>query len=191
MTSLNKFAGPKNVEVAGQPVQGRSGGGLFDCEGYVVGVCNAADPADNEGLFAAVETLHKELDQAHLSVVYQSSPPGAARAVPTAIAAAALAIPTGRPAGDQAAVPIARWPAASRPMNFARPRPCRNCRLPSRVRRSVQIKAGRASRPRSSASSVRWAIQKPSPKCLCSIAARETFLDNSWPPSVARKALVG
>jgi thiol-disulfide isomerase/thioredoxin len=74
VTSLNKFAGPKNVEVAGQPVQGRSGGGLFDSEGYVVGVCNAADPADNEGLFAATETIHAQLDQAHLSVVYQTLP---------------------------------------------------------------------------------------------------------------------
>ncbi|HEY1784136.1 MAG TPA: trypsin-like peptidase domain-containing protein [Pirellulales bacterium] len=74
VTSINKFSGPANVEVAGQPVQGRSGGGLFDAEGYVVGVCNAADPADNEGLFAAAETLHKELDQAKLSAVYQATP---------------------------------------------------------------------------------------------------------------------
>ena len=72
VTSLNKFSGPANVEVAGQPVQGRRGGGLFDAEGYVVGVCNAADPADNEGLFAAAETLHEELDQAHLSAIYQT-----------------------------------------------------------------------------------------------------------------------
>jgi thiol-disulfide isomerase/thioredoxin len=70
VTSLNKFAGPKNVEVAGQPVQGRSGGGLFDSEGFVVGVCNAADPADNEGLFAAAETLRIELDQSKLSSLY-------------------------------------------------------------------------------------------------------------------------
>jgi hypothetical protein len=74
VTSINKFSGPANVEVAGHPVQGRSGGGLFDAEGYVVGVCNAADPADNEGLFAAAETLHKELDQAKLSAVYQATP---------------------------------------------------------------------------------------------------------------------
>ncbi len=53
VNSLNKFLGPANVQVAGQPVQGRSGGGLFDAQGQVVGVCNAADPADNEGLFAA------------------------------------------------------------------------------------------------------------------------------------------
>ena len=53
VNKLNKFQGPPNVTVAGQPVQGRSGGGLFSSEGYVIGLCNAADPSDKEGLFAA------------------------------------------------------------------------------------------------------------------------------------------
>ncbi|HEX4143390.1 MAG TPA: thioredoxin domain-containing protein [Pirellulales bacterium] len=99
VTAVNKFSGPANVEVAGQPVQGRSGGGLFDSEGYVVGVCNAADPADNEGLFAAIETLHKELDQAHLSVVYQSTPSSAASGLADAGSNGQVAIPTGRAGG--------------------------------------------------------------------------------------------
>ena len=99
VTSVNKFSGPANVEVAGQPVQGRSGGGLFDAEGYVVGVCNAADPADNEGLFAAAETLHKELDQANLSVVYQATPGSmAAGGLAGGNSNGRVAIPTGRPA---------------------------------------------------------------------------------------------
>ncbi len=54
ITSLDKFAGPPTIQVAGQPVEGRSGGGLFSSDGYVIGVCNAADPADKEGLFAAL-----------------------------------------------------------------------------------------------------------------------------------------
>ncbi|HTU23891.1 MAG TPA: trypsin-like peptidase domain-containing protein [Pirellulales bacterium] len=96
VTSVNKFSGPANVEVAGQPVQGRSGGGLFDSEGYLVGVCNAADPMDNEGLFAAVETLHKELDQAHLSLVYQSPSAGpAASALAAGSSEGPIAIPGG------------------------------------------------------------------------------------------------
>ena len=53
VNSLDKFQGPPNLQVAGQPVEGRSGGGLFSSEGYVIGVCNAADPSDREGLFAA------------------------------------------------------------------------------------------------------------------------------------------
>ena len=77
ITSLDKFLGPPNIQVAGQPVEGRSGGGLFTTEGYLIGVCNAADPSDGEGLFAAPATIRAELDSAKLSFVHQpsSSPP--------------------------------------------------------------------------------------------------------------------
>ena len=70
VTSLDKFLGPPNLQVGGLPVQGRSGGGLFSREGFVIGVCNAADPQDNEGLYAALAALHAELDEAELSFVY-------------------------------------------------------------------------------------------------------------------------
>lgn len=63
VASLNKFLGPPNVQVAGQPVQGRSGGGLFTADGRVIGVCNAADPADDEGLYAALPSIWAQLDQ--------------------------------------------------------------------------------------------------------------------------------
>jgi hypothetical protein len=58
ITARDKYLGPPNIEVAGLPVQGRSGGGLFSPEGYVIGVCNAADPEDNEGLYAALPSIH-------------------------------------------------------------------------------------------------------------------------------------
>jgi S1-C subfamily serine protease len=67
ITTIDKFLGPPNFQVAGQPVQGRSGGGLFSAEGYVIGVCNAADPEDDEGLYAAVAAIHAELNQAGLA----------------------------------------------------------------------------------------------------------------------------
>ncbi len=73
--SLNKFLGPANLQVAGQPVQGRSGGGLFSSDGLVVGVCNAADPADNQGLYAALPSVHRQLDNAFLSDIYRSAKP--------------------------------------------------------------------------------------------------------------------
>lgn len=63
ITAINKFLGPPTFSVAGQPDQGRSGGGLFTVDGYLIGVCNAADPADNEGLYAAIEPIHKELER--------------------------------------------------------------------------------------------------------------------------------
>ena len=77
VTSLDKFVGAPNVQVAGQPVEGRSGGGLFSSEGYVIGVCNAADPSDKEGLFAALGSIYAELDRKDsegrdLSFVYKS-----------------------------------------------------------------------------------------------------------------------
>ena len=39
VTSLDKFLGPPNIQVAGQPVQGRSGGGLFSADGRVIASC--------------------------------------------------------------------------------------------------------------------------------------------------------
>jgi thiol-disulfide isomerase/thioredoxin len=76
VTSLNKYQGPANLQTAGMPVQGRSGGGLFSADGYVVGVCNAADPADREGLFAAVDSIHRQLDDAKLTRIYRDHAAG-------------------------------------------------------------------------------------------------------------------
>lgn len=76
VTALDKFMGPANLTVAGLPVQGRSGGGLFSLDGYVIGVCNAADPSDNEGLYAALESIHAELDRSKLSYLYRPNTKG-------------------------------------------------------------------------------------------------------------------
>lgn len=70
--SLDKYLGPPNVQVSGVPVVGRSGGGLFSKDGYVIGVCNAADPADQEGLYAGLPSIHELLDSVKLSFVYKS-----------------------------------------------------------------------------------------------------------------------
>ncbi len=70
--SLDKFLGPPNIQVAGLPVEGRSGGGLFSADGLLIGVCNAADPADREGLYAALATVHEELEKTGLSHVVRS-----------------------------------------------------------------------------------------------------------------------
>jgi thioredoxin-like negative regulator of GroEL len=78
VTAVDKYLGPANVQVAGQPVQGRSGGGLFSIDGTLLGVCNAADPTDNEGLFAALPAIHEQLDEAGLAFVYRSVYPSGA-----------------------------------------------------------------------------------------------------------------
>lgn len=123
VNSLNKFLGPANIQVAGQPVEGRSGGGLFSPEGLVVGVCNAADPQDREGLFAAVECIHALLDSAGLAYVYDPAKPGPA--LPETLAEPAGAEANNRLATAHqppAAAPVSRgaleeiqWP--SRPAN--------------------------------------------------------------------------
>jgi S1-C subfamily serine protease len=76
VTSLNRFAGPPNVEVSGIPVQGRSGGGLFTADGALIGVCNAAIPTDNEGLYAALGAIQSELDGQRLAFVHDQTPSG-------------------------------------------------------------------------------------------------------------------
>jgi hypothetical protein len=64
---------PWNLQVAGEPVIGRSGGGLFSADGMVIGVCNAKEPVDHEGLFAALGSIHAVLDQQRLSSLYKQA----------------------------------------------------------------------------------------------------------------------
>ncbi|MCE9545950.1 MAG: trypsin-like peptidase domain-containing protein [Planctomycetia bacterium] len=73
ITQINSFVGPPNIQVDGQPAVGRSGGGLFDEQGRLVGVCNFADPQDKAGLFADVASAHEVLDQAGLAAISRSS----------------------------------------------------------------------------------------------------------------------
>lgn len=74
VTRLNRFLGPQNIEVAGAPVQGRSGGGLFDADGYLIGVCYAADKEADEGLYSGPQVIAQQLQAAGLTdVVYSGS----------------------------------------------------------------------------------------------------------------------
>lgn len=86
VVSVDRYNHAPNLQVAFEPVQGRSGGGLFNREGQLVGVCNAADATDRQGLFAALGAVYAELDRTNLSFVYrpQSAAPVAAVASVTA-----------------------------------------------------------------------------------------------------------
>jgi S1-C subfamily serine protease len=66
VTALNRYLGPDNIECTGEPLQGRSGGGLFNAEGEVVGVCVAADPRDQRGLYAGLKVIHNLLREQKL-----------------------------------------------------------------------------------------------------------------------------
>jgi len=59
------------VQVSGAPVGGRSGGGLFSAEGYLIGVCNTGDPVVNDGHFVPPHMIRHILDKMNLAFVYQ------------------------------------------------------------------------------------------------------------------------
>lgn len=51
VTATNEFEGPETFSCTGVPVQGRSGGGLFNEQGQLVGVCFAADKKGQGGVY--------------------------------------------------------------------------------------------------------------------------------------------
>jgi len=71
ITAVNRFLGKPNFSAAGAPIDGRSGGGLFTADGQLIGVCNAADPQSDEGLYAGLASIHWQLDQIGQSEIYQ------------------------------------------------------------------------------------------------------------------------
>jgi hypothetical protein len=116
ITAVNKYLGKPNFTAAGAPIDGRSGGGLFSAEGLLIGVCNAADPRDDEGLYAGLASIHWQLDQIGQTEVYEpQAPPASAAPGQTdggvALAAAELPLappPTAQPADKFAAQPADR-----------------------------------------------------------------------------------
>jgi S1-C subfamily serine protease len=71
VTDIDRYVGHPNIEAAGAPVEGRSGGGLFNAQGQLVGVCYAADPPSDEGLYASLPSIYAKLDSLGLSKVYR------------------------------------------------------------------------------------------------------------------------
>ena len=63
VTKLNRYLGSSNIETSGLPVQGRSGGGLFNREGELIGVCFAADAELNEGLYCGTQCVVERLSK--------------------------------------------------------------------------------------------------------------------------------
>jgi thiol-disulfide isomerase/thioredoxin len=70
---------PPSIKASGSPVEGRSGGGLFNGKGQLVGVCFGADQESNSGMYAALESVHGVLDHLGLKDIYaKTEPPTAA-----------------------------------------------------------------------------------------------------------------
>ncbi|MBA3312677.1 MAG: thioredoxin domain-containing protein [Planctomycetota bacterium] len=64
ITRLNPYEGPETTECTGEPVVGRSGGGLFDTKGRVIGVCFAANRAEKKGVYVGLAEIQKLIESA-------------------------------------------------------------------------------------------------------------------------------
>ena len=93
ITGINKYnqhLGVSNLEIAGAPIDGRSGGGLFDQQGRLVGVCNAADYKGDVGIYAGPGTIRWQLDRMALSELYEATNAAPAPSSPPADRIASL-----------------------------------------------------------------------------------------------------
>lgn len=72
VTSIDRYVGPPNIQASGAPTLGRSGGGLFDAQGRLIGICNAMDPQDDEGIYAALPLIHWQLAQLGQDRLYRT-----------------------------------------------------------------------------------------------------------------------
>lgn len=80
ITGVNKYnqnIGGSNLEISGAPIDGRSGGGLFDEQGRLIGVCNAADYKSDIGIYTGPGSIHWQLDRVQLGRLYQGNASGA------------------------------------------------------------------------------------------------------------------
>ncbi|MGI9470235.1 MAG: trypsin-like peptidase domain-containing protein [Rubripirellula sp.] len=112
ITGINKYdqhLGVSNLEIAGAPIDGRSGGGLFDESGRLIGVCNAADYKGDVGIYAGPGSVHWQLDRVGLSALYQSTSPAAGQIASTNQPAERIA---SLPGSDAALSPSVMQPSA-------------------------------------------------------------------------------
>lgn len=65
------YDGAEKYDVYGRPIDGRSGGGLFNEQGELIGVCNAAAVHVDEGIYSGLKTIYRQLSISHLSHLFQ------------------------------------------------------------------------------------------------------------------------
>ncbi|MCR9292109.1 MAG: thioredoxin domain-containing protein [bacterium] len=95
ITNINRYVGAANVEIAGAPAVGRSGGGLFDVQGRLIGVCNAADANDDEGIYAAADVIYDQIERLGMTHLFQ---PDSTAAAPVQFASQATQVNPTTPA---------------------------------------------------------------------------------------------
>jgi hypothetical protein len=112
VNSVDRYVGRTQylhtIQAFGDPVDGRSGGGLFDEHGRLIGVCYAADPTPvEEGLYMGVRTIKQMLDELNLSFVYQATQNQ------NAVATHSTTATTNTDTGSNAAAATSQVPAVS------------------------------------------------------------------------------
>ncbi|REJ65985.1 MAG: hypothetical protein DWQ31_16040 [Planctomycetota bacterium] len=92
--NVEGFSEVGKIQVSGQPEIGRSGGGLFNADGHLVGVCNFADPTDAAGLYANLSATKQLFVDAGLAAIYQdASVPSSIDRAPATLASTAATPP--------------------------------------------------------------------------------------------------
>ncbi len=110
--NLARYDGALKYDIFGRPVNGRSGGGLFNSKGQLIGVCNAAAVEVDEGIYTALETVHWQIAKTNLDHLFKTTPLDATP-TRTAIASNAPSQTALTPAANM--VPIGRRQTAPTP----------------------------------------------------------------------------
>ena len=67
------YDGSLKYDIFGRPVNGRSGGGLFNESGQLIGVCNAAAVEVDEGIYSALDTIYWQLASTGLDHLFDEN----------------------------------------------------------------------------------------------------------------------
>ncbi len=76
VVAINKYRGPSNITCSVDPVQGRSGGGLFTRDGHLIAVCSAADREEKTGLYMSYSAIMDLVKRSHMEYVALSTSVG-------------------------------------------------------------------------------------------------------------------
>lgn len=72
VTAIDRFTGAPNIECTGSPVEGRSGGGLFDEQGRLVAICFGRLDGEPRGAYSGLPTVHWVLEKHELTDIFKS-----------------------------------------------------------------------------------------------------------------------
>jgi hypothetical protein len=154
-----------------------------------LGVCNAADPSDKEGLYAALGSVYAELDRAELSFIYKSpaeAPTGTLPAVaPDRLALGELpAMPREMPRGGGLA-PLGLPPlAAEAPAALAPAEQAALEEIRRKLKDGAEVVCVIRSRNNAGAKSEVIMLDRASPEFLKQLAAESRPHDMPYPTSL-------